>query len=120
MRSAFARFIDHSLRVGISLCQNFLITLLCFREFLLNFLGVDLAFLDFASAFLEHRKNGFVGKALQKKCDDAETNDLRQKQLPIPAERLGCIAQDIRDASATRGDTAETFGWNGKLFLSQD
>src|SRR6266516_4922537 len=104
MRSAFASFIDHCLRVRVRLCQYFLVTLLRFGEFFFYFLLIKLTLLDLASALLQYRKDWFVGEALQKICDDAETDHLRQKQLPIPAERFGCIAQDIGYASATRGD----------------
>jgi len=41
---------------------------------------------------------------LQKECNNAEANDLRQKQLPIPAERIGCFAQDVGYASAAGGN----------------
>src|SRR4029450_8672747 len=104
MGGAFPCFIDHFLRVRIALRDNFLVTLLCLREFLFDFLGINLAFLDLAPTLLQYGKDWFVSEALQKLCDDAETDDLRQKQLPIPAESFGCIAQDISDASATRGN----------------
>src|SRR6476620_1593064 len=104
MRGAFSRFIDHSLPVRIGFRDNFLVTLLRFSEFLFDFLRIKLAFLDLAPALLEHSKNWLVSEALQKECNDAEANHLRQKQLPIPAKRFGCIAQDISDASATRGN----------------
>ena len=34
----------------------------------------------------------------------AEADDLRQKQLPIPAEGVGCFAQDIGNASGGGGN----------------
>src|SRR5438270_14084923 len=92
MRSAFARFIDHFLSVRVRLCQNLLVTLLCFREFLLDFFRVELALFNLAASFREHRKDWLVSEALQKECNNAEANDLRQKQLPIPAERFSCFA----------------------------
>src|SRR5207244_11934553 len=99
-----ARFVDHLLRVCIGLRNIFLVTLLRLREFLLDFFRVNLAFFDLAPTLLEYSKNWFVSETLQKVCDDAEADDLRQKQFPIPAKRFGCIAQDISDASATRGN----------------
>src|SRR5437764_14297585 len=104
MRSAFSRFIDHFLRVCIGLRHNFLVTLLSFSELLFDFLGIKLAFLDLAPALLEHSKNWFVSKALQKECNNAEANHLRQKQLPIPAEGFSCFAQNVGDASGTGGN----------------
>src|SRR5678816_4333439 len=104
MRSAFSRFIDHFLRVRIGLRDNFLVTLLGFSEFLFDFLGIKLALLDLAPTLLEQSKDWFISEALQKECNNAEANNLRQKQLPVPAEGFGCIAQDISDASATRGN----------------
>src|SRR5580765_7966396 len=104
MGGAFTCFIDHFLRVRIGLRDNFLVTLLRFSEFLFDFLRIKLAFLDLAPTLLEHSKDWFVSETLQKVCDDAEADDLRQKQFPIPAKRFGCIAQDISNASATRGN----------------
>src|SRR6266436_2133347 len=104
MGSAFARLINHVLSVGIRLCQNFLITLFCFGEFLFDFLRVDLAFLDSSPAFFEHGQNRFVSEPLQKERNNAEANNLRQKQLPIPAEGFSCFTQDVGYASATRGN----------------
>src|SRR5580765_5967917 len=104
MRGAFSRFIDHSLPVGIGLRDNFLVTLLRFSEFLFDFLGIKLAFLDLAPTFLEHSKDWFVSEALQKECNNAEANHLRQKQLPIPAECLSCFAQNFGDASSAGGN----------------
>src|SRR4029077_15215307 len=104
MRSAVALFIDHFLSVRVRLCQNLLVTLLCFGELLLDFFRVELAFLDLAPTLLEHGKDWFVSEALQKERNNAEANDLRQKQLPIPTERIGCFTQDIAYASATGGN----------------
>src|SRR6266550_9322443 len=104
MRRAFARFVDHLLRVDIGLRDDFLVTLLCLREFLFDFLGINLAFLDLAPTLLEHSKDWFVSEALQKICNNAEANDLRQKQLPIPAEGFCCFTQDVGDASAAGGN----------------
>ena len=53
MGSALTRFINHPLPVGIGLSDNFLVTLLRFSEFLLDFLGINLAFLDLAPALRE-------------------------------------------------------------------
>src|ERR1051325_7106460 len=53
VRRAFTGFVDHLLRVGIGFRDNFLIALLRFSEFLFDFLGIDLAFLDLAPALLE-------------------------------------------------------------------
>src|SRR5438093_12919652 len=104
MRSAFARFIDHFLPVCVRLRENFLVPLLRLGEFLLDFLRIELALLDFLPALLQHCKDRFVSEALQKVCNDAEANDLRQKQLPIPAERFSCFAQDVGYASAAGGN----------------
>src|SRR5205823_7072051 len=104
MRGALSRFIDHFLCVRIGLGDNFLVTLLGFSEFLFDFLGINLAFLDLATTLLEHSKNRFVSETLQKECNDAEANDLRQKQLPIPAEGFSCFTQDVGYASAAGGN----------------
>src|SRR6476661_6744404 len=104
MSSAFTRFIDHFLSVRVPLCQNLLVTLLCFGEFLLDFFRVELALFNLAASLLEHCKDWLVGKALQKECNNAEANDLRQKQLPVPAECFGCFAQNLGDASAAGGN----------------
>src|SRR5436190_56314 len=104
MRSALSRFVDHFLRVRISLRDNFLVTLLSFSEFLFDFLRIELAFLDLAPALLQHSKDWLVSEALQKECNNAEADHLRQKQLPIPAESFSRLAQNISDASAARGN----------------
>src|SRR4029077_12149868 len=104
MRGAFARFIDHFLSVCVRLCQNLLVTLLCFGEFLLDFFCVELALFDLAPALFQQGKDRFVCESLQKKCNNTEANDLRQKQLPIPAERVSCFAEDVGHASATGGN----------------
>src|SRR5947207_15923024 len=104
MRSAFARFIDHSLSICVPFSDNLLVTLLSFCKLLSNFLRIELAFFDLAASLLESGKDRFVGETLQKVCNNAEADDLRQKQFPIPAKRFGCIAQDISDASPTRGN----------------
>src|SRR6476620_4359766 len=104
MRGAFSRFVDHSLPVRIGLCDDFLVTLLRFSEFLFDFLGIKLAFLDLAPTLLEPSKDWFVSEALQKECNNAEADHLRQKQLPIPAEGLSCLAQNVGDASTAGGN----------------
>src|SRR6476646_4442597 len=104
MRSALSRFIDHFLRIRIGLCNNFLVTLLSFTEFLFDFLRIKLAFLDLAATLLQHSKDWFVSEALQKECNDAEADHLRQKQLPIPAEGFSCFAQNVGDASVAGGN----------------
>ena len=43
MRRAFARFINHPLRFGVRLGQNFGMPLLRLRQLLFNFLGVELS-----------------------------------------------------------------------------
>src|SRR4030095_3465625 len=103
MCSAFSRFVYHLLRIGVRLSDDFLITLLRFGEFLFDFFGINLAFLDLAPTLLEHSKDWFVSEALQKVCNDAEANDLRQKQFPVPAEGFSCFAQDVGNASAAGG-----------------
>src|SRR6266508_1212565 len=104
MRGAFARFIDHFLTIRVRLCQNLLVTLLRFSELLSDFFRVELAFFNLAASLLEHRKDWLVSEALQKERNNAEANDLRQKQLPIPAEGFSCFAQDVGHASATGGN----------------
>src|SRR5262249_11207687 len=73
-------------------------------EFLLDLFGIKLAFLDLAPALLKHSKDWFVSEALQKVCNDAEANDLRQKQFPVPAKGFGRFAQYVGDASAGGSD----------------
>src|SRR6266700_1279837 len=104
MRSAFARFIDHFLSVRVPLRDNFLVTLLRLGEFLLDLFRVELALFNLAASLLEHGKNRFVCESLQKECNNAEANDLRQKQLPVPAECFRCFAQDVGYASAAGGN----------------
>src|SRR5947199_4868597 len=104
MRAAFAPFLYLRLRVPFPLPVYFLLTLLGFSEFLFDFLGINLAFLDLAPTLLEHSKDWFISEALQKECNNAEADDLRQKQLPIPAEGFSCFTQDVGDASAVSGN----------------
>src|SRR5438874_6221849 len=104
MRSAFARFIDHFLSVRVRLRQNLLITLLRFGELLLDFFSVKLALFDLAPTFLKNGKDRLVCEALQKERNDAETNHLRDKQLPIPAERFSCFTQDVGYGSDAGGN----------------
>src|SRR5207247_3865197 len=104
MRSAFARFIDHFLSVLVRLRQNLLVTLLRLGELFLDFFSVELALFDLPPTFLKNGKDWLVREALQKECNNAEANDLRQKQLPIPAERFGCFAQDVGYASVAGGN----------------
>src|SRR5439155_4097953 len=101
MRSAFARFIDHFLSVRIRLRQNFMITFLRFSEFFPDFFRVDLALFNLAAPLLEHGEDRFICESLQKECNNAEANDLRQKQLPIPSERFSCFTQNVGYSSAT-------------------
>src|SRR5207247_1837506 len=81
---------------------NLLVTLLRFGEFFLDFFSVKLALFDLLPTFLKNGKDLLVCEALQKECNNAELNDLRQKQLPIPAEGFSCFTQDVGYASATR------------------
>src|SRR5207237_9141441 len=104
MRSAFARFIDHFLSVRVRLRQNLLVTLLRLGELFLDFFSVKLALFDLPPTFLKNGKDWLVREALQKECNNAEANDLRQKQLPIPAERFSCFAQNVGYASAAGGN----------------
>src|SRR4030095_10726188 len=103
MRSAFARLINHFLSVCIRFCQNFLVTLLRFGQFLLDLFGVDLALFDLAPALFKKSKDRFVSEPLQKERNNAEANDLRQKQLPVPAEHMSCFTHNVADASAGGG-----------------
>src|SRR5262249_21985256 len=100
MRSAFARLIDHFLPVCIRFCQNFLVTRLRFGQFFLDLFGVDLALFDLASALFQKSKDRFVSEPLQKERNNAEANDLRQNQLPVPAEHISCFTHNVADASA--------------------
>src|SRR5216110_247808 len=81
MRSAFARFIDHFLSVRVRLRQNLLVALLRLGELFLDFFSVELALFDLPPTFLKNGKDWLVREALQKECNNAEANDLRQKQL---------------------------------------
>src|SRR5215470_601430 len=103
MRSAFTRFINHFLPVRIRFRDNLLVTLLRFGQFLPNFVRVDLTLFDLASTLFQQGKDRFVSESLQKECNNAEANDLRQKQLPIPAEVVSRFAQDVGYASAAGG-----------------
>src|SRR4030095_8450866 len=103
----------------VPLCHNLLVTLFCFGEFLLNFFRIELALFNLAAPLLEHRKDWLVSEALQKVCNNAEANDLRQKQFPIPAKRIGCFAQDVGYASAGGGNDQIhklSFGRNMECF----
>src|SRR3982751_6518067 len=128
MRSAVARFIDHSLRVLVCLGQNLLVTLLRFGEFIFDFFGVKLALFNLSPTFLKNGKDRLLcealqkgcnnaeanhprekklhipTEALQKECNNAEANHLREKQLPIPAERFSCFTQDVSYASGSGGN----------------
>src|SRR5262249_17190722 len=103
MRTTFTGFINHPLSVRIRLCDYFLVPFLGFGEFLFDFLGINLALLDRAPALFEHGKDWFVRKGWQKVCKNAEANDLRQKQLPVPAEHLSCFTHNVADAAAGGG-----------------
>src|SRR4029077_19244248 len=85
-------------------CQDLLVTLLCFGQFLFDFLRVELAFFDLAPALFQQSKDRFVSESLQKERNNAEANNLRQKQLPVPAECFSCFAQDVGHASAAGGN----------------
>src|SRR6266513_3562969 len=104
MSSAFAGLVNHFLRICVRLCHNLLVTLLGFSKLFSNFLSIELAFFNLSPALLKHGKDRFVCESLQKKCNNAEANDLRQKQLPIPAECFSCFAQDVGYASAAGGN----------------
>src|SRR4030095_8980785 len=107
MRSAFARLINHFLSVGIRLCQNFLITLLCLGELLFDFFRVDLALFDLAPAFLQHRKDWLVGKAPPESRHNRKTNHLCKEQLPGPTECFGRIVQ--RFSKTTRRSSSDDY-----------
>src|SRR5213592_2349657 len=104
MRSAFTRLVDHFLRIRVGLSENFLIALLRFGKLSFYFLRIELALLDLAATLLQDCEDRFICESLQKECNNAEANDLRQKQLPIPSERFSCFAQDVGYASAARGN----------------
>src|SRR4029077_1245049 len=103
MSSAFTRFVDHLLPVGVGFRENFLVPLLGFREFLLYFFRIDLALFDLAATLLEQSKDRLVSEALQKERNNAEANDLRKKQLPVPAEHFSCFTHNVADASVGGG-----------------
>src|SRR4030095_167501 len=103
MGGAFPRFINHFLPVRVGSRENFLVTLLGFGEFLLYFFRVDLALFDLSPALFQQSKDRFVSEALQKERNNAEPNDLRQKQLPVPAEHFSCLTHNVADASAGGG-----------------
>src|SRR5205807_9990330 len=104
MRTALARFVDHPLRIGIRLRHNFLITLLCLSEFLSDFLRVKLAFFDLSPPIFEHGQDRFVSELAKQNHDDAKANNLGQKKLPLPAERIGGIAQRLGKTSRSSSD----------------
>src|SRR5207248_6782326 len=95
MRRALARVINHPLRIGIRLGHNFLITLLRFREFFANLLGIELSLFNLSPAIFENSENRLVGKAAQQERNDAKADHLREKELPIPAESFGRIAKHL-------------------------
>src|SRR5438046_10004050 len=88
MRSALASFIDHFLPVRVRLRENFLVPLLGLGKFLLDSFRIELALLDFPPALLQHCKDRFVSEALQKVCNDADTNHLVQKQVRTATETI--------------------------------
>jgi hypothetical protein len=60
---------------------------------------------------------------LQKVRNDAEANNLRQKQFPIPAKRIGRFAQDVGHASAGGGNDQihkVSFGRNMECLPGKD
>src|SRR5439155_833852 len=83
---------------------NFLVTLFCFGELFFDFLRIELALLDLAPPLFQQCKDRFVSESLQKERNNAEANNLRQKQLPVPAECFSCFAQDVGHASAAGGN----------------
>src|SRR5690242_19857349 len=98
MGRALTRLIDHTLRIRVRFCNDLLITLFRSSEFLADLFGVELAFFDFSPALFEDCDDRFVSKPSEQVGHDAEANDLREKQFPIPAERVSGFAQNIRGA----------------------
>src|SRR4029077_5972228 len=103
MSSAFTRFVDHLLPVGVGFRENFLVPLLGFREFLLYFFRIDLALFDLAATLLEQSKDRLVRETLQKEHNKAETHDPREKKIPVPAEPFSCFPHNVADASVGGG-----------------
>src|ERR1700730_1346577 len=104
MRCAFARFIDHFLRVSVRLRNNLLVTLLRFGQFFPDLLGIELALFNLSPPIFKNGEDRLVSEPTQQKCDNAEANDLRQEELPIPAECLGGSAQHVSHAAAGSRD----------------
>src|SRR5258705_2163 len=73
-------------------------------NFLFDLHRVKLAFFNLAPALFQQSKDRLVSEALQKERNNAEANHLREKQLPIPAERFSCFTQDVAYASAADGN----------------
>ena len=100
MPGASARFVDHLLRFVIGFRQDLGMTLLGFRQLLLDLFGVQLCLRDLLPPLFQHGKDRFVGEAFEQISDDDEADDLRKEQLRIPSEGVGCIAQCVHRAAA--------------------
>ena len=98
MRAAFARFIDHFLRLRVRLGQNLRMALLRFRELLLDLLRVQKPLGDPLPALFEHGQNRLVSELTQNQRDDDEADDLREKNLGIKPKRFSGLAGHIQDA----------------------
>src|SRR5207244_3940892 len=95
MRCALTRLVNHLLRVSVRFSNNFLIPLLGLRELFPDLLRVELTFFNFPTPIFKHGEDRLVGKAAQQERNDAKADHLREKELPIPAESLGRIANHI-------------------------
>jgi len=96
---AFARFVDHLLRLRVRLRQNFSVTLFRFGELLLDLLGVQLRFGDPLATLFEHGQDRLVSETLQDQRHDDEADDLRQEQLWFPSKLLSgltCLIENTR------------------------
>src|ERR1700740_2294176 len=104
MRGAFFCLVNHPLSISIPLRHNFLITLLCFCQFLSDLLGIELAFFDSFPTLFKHSQNRLISEAPEQERDNAKANHLGEEELPVPTESLGGIAQHVTEASARRSN----------------
>src|SRR5947209_2231760 len=102
MGGALSRLINHPLSIGVCFRNDFLITFLRFREFLPDFFGVELPFLDFAPPIFQDGNDWLVSEPPEEKGNDREADHLREKEPRIPAEGFGGITEHLTEASRCR------------------
>jgi hypothetical protein len=96
--AAFARFIDHFLRLGVGFGQDLRMPLLRFRELLLDLLRVQQPLGDALPALFEHGQDRLVGKLTQDQRDNDEADDLREKNPDIESEGFPGFADHVSKA----------------------